>query len=134
MKKLITLLLLFSYAAKAQEIQPDKVDHFAVGYVISAMGNGLTYAFLTENRIMKSRRAKIVSFCTGIAISSLAGHLKEKRDKIYSKKDLQATALGGFAGSITISLIINKSIPRHEVPEELIRPEDFPLITKLKTR
>jgi len=86
---------------------PDKVNHFTVGYMIGFSSNAIIDE-ITKN--------KHIAFVCGIALSVLAGHLKETYDKKnnnnYSRNDFIATSIGGAFGSVTVRLIIGKSVHR----------------------
>lgn len=101
---LTSLFILFSTNIFSQEnyyfgIKEDKFKHLSCGYGIGFAANCIGYE-ISKN--------KTVGFISGIALSTLAGHLKEVNDrhngKIYSKSDLKATILGGIVGSVTIRI------------------------------
>jgi len=116
MKKLLSIILLFisvSSISQSKTISqlinenPDKVNHFSVGYLIRFSSNAIIDE-ITKN--------KHIAFVGGIALSVLAGHLKECYDKKntnnYSRNDFIATSIGGAFGSVTVRLIIGKSTHR----------------------
>lgn len=117
MKYIILTLCLFSLSLQAQDLHPtfmqkneDKINHLTCGYIIGFAGNGIVYE-ITKN--------KHIAFVSGIALSFLAGHLKEKYDennnKSYNNVDMLSTGIGGFAGSFTVRLIIGKTKHRSKV-------------------
>lgn len=104
MKKLIIFLILgLNFNVFSQTNEPflekneDKINHISVGYIIGYSSNALIYE-ITKN--------KHIAFISGIGLSFLAGHLKEKHDKIYDKNDLLCTGIGGTFGSFTVRIII----------------------------
>jgi len=81
------------------EFKEDKINHFSCGYIIGYGGNLIGYK-ITKN--------KTIGLISGVILSSLAGHLKEKYDSenegIYNKKDLLNTSLGGIEPEIDVVL------------------------------
>ena len=111
-------LMLFPLLAFAQMpqkrifgIEEDKVNHFTAGYMIGFVTTAVTWKF-TER--------KWIAVVSGIAVSSLAGHLKESYDMkhggFYNNKDLKATVIGGLSGTITIRLLLINIVPKRKVP------------------
>ncbi len=100
---MLAILFLTSLQAQAQINRDKKIEHIAAGYVIGSAGNYLVYK-LTDN--------KTVGLISGVALSLLAGHLKEeydrRHDKYYSNTDLMYTGIGGIGGSVTIHFVIKK--------------------------
>ena len=119
MKRLLLILITFiSLSIKSQEIyilgfKEDKVKHFTCGYMIGFTSNCIAYE-ITKN--------KTIGLVSGIAFSTLAGHLKENYDrnngKIYNKSDFNATLCGGISGSFTIRLVLWNSVYRKRVTME----------------
>lgn len=115
MKKSITILFLFAFTAHAQfKIAPDKLNHATCGFMIGYASNALTYHF-TER--------KVLAFGVGLGMAVLAGHLKENYDlkhgSGYCVHDLHYASGGGFVGSITVSIITWKIIPKRKLPLEV---------------
>lgn len=134
MKNLLIVLLLSAYTLNAQ-VETDKLNHLGAGYLAGFVGNGGTYKLLTEFTSIKTNHCKWLSFAAGLGTSILAGHLKEvhdmNSDSFYSKKDLQYTGLGGLLGSLSVTIIIGRSVPESKIPKtEIFDVEYFPLVKK----
>lgn len=116
MRKLIVIVLMMIAASDISfaQIEQDKVNHLIAGYTVGFAGNGLTYSLLRNSNI-KLKTVKKISFFAGVAASYIAAFTKEKLDDKYygvaSREDFNYTVLGGCLGSITIRIIIGKSIP-----------------------
>jgi hypothetical protein len=119
MKKLLIILLLIPIICNSQ-IKQDKINHLAIGYLIGFAGNGLTYNLLANKTNIKPLNCKIMSFAISNGLGLLAGHIKEKYDSnnegFYNKKDFNFTGVGTLAGSLSITLIIGKSMPENRIP------------------
>jgi hypothetical protein len=111
--KLLVILVLFPFFLNAQINRDKKIEHIVAGYLIGGTGNFLVYK-LTDN--------KTVGLISGVALSLLAGHIKEKLDekngKYYSTNDLMYTSFGGLGGSITVRVIIGKKERKRNIPNE----------------
>jgi len=105
MKKLIVVLLLIPLFMNAQEnkfkIKEDAINHFAAGFIVGGGAQMILY---------QHTGSKFWSFVGGNIAGLSAGILKESIDTNFSKRDLRHTILGSLSATITVRLIIGKSI------------------------
>lgn len=81
------------------QFEPDKINHFAAGYITGGIFN---YA---SKKILKLNDTE--SFLVGLGASILIGGLQETRG-VYEFNDIVATTLGGLYGSFTINVFEGK--------------------------
>ena len=105
MKKLIVVLLLIPICLNAQEykfkIKEDAINHFGFGAVIGGFSQCVLY---------QQTGSKFWSFVGGNVAALGCGIIKESIDTKFSNRDLRNTILGSLNATITVRLIIGKSI------------------------
>jgi hypothetical protein len=134
MKKIVIILFLLPIMCNSQ-INNDKLNHFSVCAVNSAIIKGISWKLISDNTNWNLNTCHWVSDGLAIGSSILLGHLKEKHDQrndgFYSKKDMLFNGIGAVVGTYTIRVIIGKAIPINRVPiKDVFDMENDPLIAE----
>jgi len=112
MRKLILILLLLPFFAKAQFIKDDKLKHKLVSHAIVQGGGYAMY---------KATNRAGLSILTSMITSLAIGYSKEKfYDKEFSRGDMEANINGIVIGAICLAVTIDlNKIKIHNKQEQL---------------